>query len=247
MNKKRERLFDEFPKIDTKEWENIILQDLKGADYAKRLLWKTDENITVKPYYRSEDLNELGYLNQDPNEFPFLRGTKEKGNDWRIAQRISETNPQKANAIALELISKGATALFLNAKEIKNSQDLAKLLDKIDLETIALRFENHFSYTQLTEWFLDYVNQQHIDKTKVTGSFDYDPITYLLLHNKFWKSKEEDLQEILYLQQNIGKQLPNFNYISSNGNILHNCGTTIVQELAYSLAIANEYIVFATE
>ncbi|NLJ81634.1 MAG: methylmalonyl-CoA mutase small subunit, partial [Bacteroidales bacterium] len=89
--------------------------------------------------------------------------------------------------------------------------------------------------------------QQDIDKTKVTGSFDYDPITYLLLHNKFWKSKEEDLQEIVYLQQNIGKQLPNFNYISSNGNILHNCGTTIVQELAYSLAIANEYIVFATE
>ncbi len=49
-------LKDEFPAVSTAEWEAVIAADLKGADYEKRLVWKTDEGIAVKPYYRSEHL-----------------------------------------------------------------------------------------------------------------------------------------------------------------------------------------------
>ena len=81
MSEKREKLFADFPKTPTQEWEDIIIKDLKGADYAKKLLWKTNENFIIKPYYREEDLNNLEYLLQIPGEFPFVRGTKENGND----------------------------------------------------------------------------------------------------------------------------------------------------------------------
>ena len=50
------RLKEEFPAVSTQEWEAAIAADLKGADYEKKLIWKTDEGIAVKPYYRSEDL-----------------------------------------------------------------------------------------------------------------------------------------------------------------------------------------------
>ncbi len=43
-----------FPPVTTAEWEAQIARDLKGADYEKRLVWKTDEGIAVRPYYRSE-------------------------------------------------------------------------------------------------------------------------------------------------------------------------------------------------
>ncbi len=49
-------MWDEFPPISTKDWESAIRADLKGADYAKKLVWQTEEGIAVKPYYRREDL-----------------------------------------------------------------------------------------------------------------------------------------------------------------------------------------------
>lgn len=47
-------LAEKFPPVPTSEWEAQIRRDLKGADYEKRLVWKTDEGIAVRPYYRAE-------------------------------------------------------------------------------------------------------------------------------------------------------------------------------------------------
>ncbi len=49
-------MWDEFPPVPTAEWETAIRADLKGADYDKKLLWRTEEGITVRPFYRAEDL-----------------------------------------------------------------------------------------------------------------------------------------------------------------------------------------------
>lgn len=49
----------QFPPVSTAEWEAQIARDLKGADYDKRLVWKTDEGIAVRPYYRAEDVAQL--------------------------------------------------------------------------------------------------------------------------------------------------------------------------------------------
>ncbi len=49
-------MWEEFPQVSTAEWEKAIQADLKGADYDKRLVWHADEGITVRPYYRRENL-----------------------------------------------------------------------------------------------------------------------------------------------------------------------------------------------
>ncbi len=43
-----------FPPVTTSEWEAQIRRDLKGADSETRLVWKTDEGIAVRPFYRAE-------------------------------------------------------------------------------------------------------------------------------------------------------------------------------------------------
>lgn len=45
----------EFPPVSTAEWDAAIRKDLKGADYEKKLVWRTEEGIAVRPYYRRED------------------------------------------------------------------------------------------------------------------------------------------------------------------------------------------------
>jgi methylmalonyl-CoA mutase len=50
------RLIEEFPPVPTAAWEDRIRRDLRGADYDKRLVWRTEEGIAVRPYYRSEHI-----------------------------------------------------------------------------------------------------------------------------------------------------------------------------------------------
>ena len=65
-----------------------IHADLKGADFNKKLVWKTNEGFEVKPFYRTEDIENLMYINSLPGEFPYIRGTKIENNNWLIRQNI---------------------------------------------------------------------------------------------------------------------------------------------------------------
>ncbi len=59
MANQKEKLFSNFPPISTEEWMAKIVADLKGADFEKKLVWKTNEGFNVNPFYRSEDLEGL--------------------------------------------------------------------------------------------------------------------------------------------------------------------------------------------
>ena len=62
MANKEQKLFAEFPPVTTERWEEAIKADLKGADYEKKLVWKTAEGFNVRPYYRAENLEGLRFL-----------------------------------------------------------------------------------------------------------------------------------------------------------------------------------------
>ena len=122
-----EKLFTEFPPISTEEWEATINKDLKGADYEKKLVWRTDEGFNVRPYYRAENLNDLQYLDTLPGEFPYTRGTKADNNRWEIVQEVEEADPAKANAIAVDALGRGATTIAFNASRVENADALETL------------------------------------------------------------------------------------------------------------------------
>ena len=136
------KIFTEFPPVSTKEWEDKIEQDLKGADYDKRLIWRTLEGFNVKPYYRSEDLETLKYLDTYPDEFPFIRGNRKDNNNWFVRQDIVVENFEKSNKKALEILMKGVDSLgFVFREKYEYSQDdMFALLDNIKLDAIEINF-----------------------------------------------------------------------------------------------------------
>jgi methylmalonyl-CoA mutase len=77
-----EHLLEEFPPVSTAEWEAAIARDLKGADYEKRLIWRSEEGLAVKPYYRAEDLKDLAYMDAAPGAFPL---PARRAHDRRLA------------------------------------------------------------------------------------------------------------------------------------------------------------------
>lgn len=238
---KSAKLFSEFPAVTTKQWDEKIIADLKGADYEKKLIWKTTEGINVKPYYRAEDLEQLEYLNVPPAEYPFVRCTK-TNNNWEIRQDIEETNPERANKIAVNAIARGAEGIGFDAKEISNAEDLKVLLQNIDLTAISIHFTAAVSFSLLCDLLIHEVEQQKIDASKVKGSFNFDPLTYLLMYGKFQESSENNFNEASDVISKIQKSLPGFHTITINGHYFHNGGASITQELAFGLASANEYL-----
>lgn len=241
-----EKLFTEFPPITTEEWESTINKDLKGADYEKRLVWRTDEGFNVRPYYRAENMNDIDYLNTLPAEFPYTRGTKADNNSWEIVQEVEEADPAKANAIAVDAVRRGATCIAFNASRVEDAAALTLLLKDLDLNNVGVQFNCVKNYLDLMKCFIAYVEDKQYDKKSVAGCINFDPLVYRLKHNKFYFSQTEDMMQAVELLNRV-EDMPKFKLINVNGVVLHNAGSTIVQELGYTLALANEYLSFCTE
>ena len=88
MADSKEKLFSDFSPVSTEQWMEKVTADLKGADFEKKLVWRTNEGFKVKPFYRMEDLEGLKTTNALPGEFPYLRGTKKNNNEWFVRQEI---------------------------------------------------------------------------------------------------------------------------------------------------------------
>ncbi|NVO19025.1 MAG: acyl-CoA mutase large subunit family protein [Bacteroidetes bacterium] len=242
MDHKTDKLFPEFPPVTTEEWEAKITEDLKGADYNKKLIWKTQEGFDIKPYYRSEDLNELSHLDAQPGEYPFVRGNEIRYNHWEIRQEMSTADPKDANFEALASIKKGATGIGFGASGIKTLKHIETLLKGICFGDCSVHFGGAKSYPDLVNLMAEHIRKHHLNKVVIKGSFDFDPISYLLLEGDFFKSEESDMAQVAEMISIGKKDLPAFKMITVNGQYFHNSGSTLIQELAFSLASGNEYL-----
>ncbi len=240
LNEKR--LFEEFQPVPTKVWEEKIVADLKGADYRKKLIWNTDEGFEIRPYYRAEDLSGLEYLNALPDHVPFVRGLRKRDNKWIIRQDFTTADPLKANTQAIDAISKGVNSVGLNVSGITTHKQMCELLQGIDFSTTAINFTTSRSYPLSLELFIYEVNHRGDGGDHIRGSINFDPISYLLLHGDFYVNWTHNVEEAEYLINTVVKRLPHFKSINVNGHYFQDAGANTVQELAFSMASANEYL-----
>ena len=116
MAENKEKLFDQFPPVSTEEWRAKVEVDLKGADFNKKLVWRTNEGFNVQPMYRAEDIKDLKTTDSLPGEYPFVRGTK-TNNDWYIRQEIEVCCPKAANEKLQRFSEKGLLLLASSSRK----------------------------------------------------------------------------------------------------------------------------------
>lgn len=241
MNQYNTKLFDSFPPVTTTEWEAKIHEDLKGADYNKKLIWKTDDGFEVKPYYRAEDVENNPFLSILPGDYPFIRGTNFSASGWEIRQDIETEVLAEANRLAVDALSRGAMSVGLVAENIHSINDLAILLQDIDLATTPLHFTGAASFTELVQELAEYTSSKAVSH-QLSGSFDFDPLSVLLLNGDFENSEKADLAQVPEMVK-LGRQLvPAMKMINVNGHYLNSAGASLAQELGFALAAGNEYL-----
>ena len=245
MTEIKQKLFADFAPVTTDEWEAKINADLKGKDYERALVWKTWEGFNVRPYYRQENLESLKYLDTLPGEFPFVRGTQKTGNDWLIRQNIFVSDFETANKKALEILGKGATSLgfyFTNCDNI-SKENIGELLKNICLEAAEINLVCPGDSGKCSEFFTEYVSEGKWENKNVIGSASVDPIGTLILKGKLNKNAFSNLKSLIERT----KVLPKFRIIAVHGKFFANSGSSITQELAFSLAVGAEYLTQLTE
>lgn len=234
------KLFSDFPAVSTETWMQKITADLKGADFEKKLVWKTNEGFKVKPFYRQEDLAGLKTTEAVPGEFPYLRGTKKADNNWYVRQEIKVTCPKEANTKALDILNRGVDSLGFNI----NANDLsaayiAELLAGICPEAIELNFATCQGKTvELAKLLVAYFQGEGYDLTKMRGSVNYDPMARMMVKGKDLSDFAATAKELIETLA----PLPFFRCINVNALALNNAGSYIAQELGYALAWGNEYL-----
>ena len=205
-------LFNEFIGISSAAWKQKIQADLKGADYNETLLWKTNEGITVKPFYSKEDRTNTK-LNLPKKGF-------------NICQTIFIDNEKIANSLALDALRRGATSIqFISTKPFNCSL----LLQNIDINTILIYFKFQFLPPVFLVELSKFINP---NKTFI----QLDIIGNLAENGNWYINLKEDFKQLDFILKS------NKNCVSVSSDLYQNAGATIVQQLAYTLAHANEYL-----
>ena len=240
MADSKEKLFADFTAPTRQEWRDKIEVDLKGADYEKKMVWRTNEGFSMQPFYLKEDVDKLPTVNALPGEFPFVRGNKKDNNAWYVRQNIVVTDPKEANAKALDILNKGVDSLgFRIHGENVSAELIETLLDGICCDIVEVSFRTCQRHVlELTDILLAYYEKKGYDKEKIVGGIGFDPIERMLMKGKDTTMLLPDMPKLVEKL----KDFPGLRCVMVHSDLLCNSGAYVYQELGYALAWGKEYL-----
>ena len=210
-------LFHDFDPVSSKQWKQKIQFELDGADYNQTLIWNSPEDIQVKPFYHGD-------------EFKGVAAVHTKASEFRICQNIFVHDLKKSNLRAIDSINRGAESIRFTITN--ENVAVAKLLENLPLEKLTI-------YFNLAFLSVDFVKkiEAFAQKTNTKIFCNLDPIGQLAKDGNWFTTKEKTNFETL----NLLSTAKNVSLISINAGLYQNAGANMVQQIAYSLAHANEY------
>ncbi len=243
MANKKEKLFDMFPPISTDEWMAKINVDLKGADFDKKLVWRTNEGFNVQPFYRKEDLEGLPTLGTLPGEFPYVRGTRDN-NDWLIRQFIPGATAAEVLTNAHHAIERGVESIGLCLCGDLTPDQLPEILKGIDLKKIEVNVNCcPGKAIEVAELLVSEIIAQEAT-AEFRGSINFNPYKRLL---KRGLEFPKDIKETALTLYKTVEAVKNLRCFAVDSSMLNNAGAYITQELGYALAWGAEWMTMLTE
>ncbi|PKV50130.1 methylmalonyl-CoA mutase [Aquimarina sp. MAR_2010_214] len=209
-------LFDGFEEVSAKQWKQKIQFDLKGADYNEALIYKSLEGIDIKPFYNQEDIAE--------------NNSASHPSSWKNCVKIVVNSAIIGNQKALETIKKGAESIhFVISQEDIDPKNLLQHITS----TTSVFIETEFLSPSYIQKLNDIAKEINLSIYILT-----DIISNLASTGNWYKTLKEDHASLDQITKNEYIK----NSISIDIGLYQNAGATMVQQLAYGLAHANEYL-----
>lgn len=212
-------LFDDFNPISSKQWKQKIQFELDGAEYNQTVIWNSQEDIQVKPFYHRD-------------EFSKAANIKTEASNFKICQNIFVYDIEKSIQRAINTIERGAESLRFTIQNEKT--DVQKLLETLPLENRIVYFNLNFISIDFVK-LLDTISLQK----KAIFYCNIDPIGHFAREGNWFPTSDKNNFETI---ENIAKATTNLTLVSIDLGLYQNAGANITQQIAYSLAHANEYL-----
>jgi methylmalonyl-CoA mutase len=212
-------LFDDFNPISSKQWKQKIQFELDGADYNETVIWNSPEDIQVKPFYHID-------------EFSKAAPVETQASNFKICQNIFVYDIEKSIQRAINTIERGAESLRFTIENEKI--DVQKLLENLPLE-------NRTVYFNLSFISIDFVKVLDTISIRKKAIFycNIDPIGHFAKEGNWFTTSDKNNFETI---EKIAKATTNLSLLSIDSGLYQNAGANITQQIAYSLAHANEYL-----
>jgi methylmalonyl-CoA mutase len=210
-------LFSEFNFLSSKQWKQQIQFELKGAEYNETVVWDSPEGIRVKPFYHN-DLDNL------------LPLSSSKASTCKIGQSIFVFDIEKSIARAIDSVARGAESLHFQIDD--EAIDVLHLLNSVTQLGVPIHLKLGFLNTDFNQKINSF-NQTHPGQISIYN----DPIGYFAREGN-WHAGSADNFEVIKAQETKFTG----SYLSIDGALYQNAGATMVQQIAYSLGHANEYL-----
>ncbi len=239
--------FAEFSQASREAWHAAVDKVLKGADFERRMVARTEDGLAIQPLYTADDgAADAGV----PGRFPFIRGAAGDGARWRAEQRQAHPDPKTANAQALDDLAKGMAAVrFVIADPLAAAaegvvlpgpQELEALLAGIMTDIAPVSLEAGSRATGFARALVDLVQAR--GHGEVGGDLHVDPLAVLARHGKLDRSLDEAARDIAELLAAKSEKLAAIRTLGVDLRLGHEAGAGPSLELAIGLAHAAEML-----
>ena len=224
----------------------------------------------IKPVYGPEDLGDFDPARDlgEPGKPPYTRGlypTMYRGRRWTMRQYAGFGDAAKTNRRFKYLLDHGQTGLSVAfdlptqmgfdsthamasgevgkvGVAIDTIEDMRVLFNEIPLETVSTSMTINSTASILLAMYLVVAEEQNVRWTEVSGTVQNDLLKEYIARGTYIYPIRPSLRITTDLFSFCKDHVPSWNTISISGYHIREAGSTAVQELAFTLANAREYV-----
>ncbi|BCG90245.1 methylmalonyl-CoA mutase [Mesorhizobium sp. 113-3-9] len=250
------------------EWEDNELAAALKSRPEERPAYETESGIPLKRIYTAADIADIPAADLGfPGAYPFTRGvypTMYRGRPWTIRQVAGFGNPEATNQRYKYMIQTGQTGLSTDfdlptllgldsdnpmafgevgrvGVAIDTVDDVDRLFDGIDLETISVSLTINPSAWVIYAMFVTVAEQRGYDLHKLTGTLQADPLKEYVAQKEWIYPVRPAVRLLRDLIMHSARTTPKINPISLSGYHLSDVGGNALQEIAFIMAFTIAY------
>ena len=203
-----------------------------------------------------------------PGDFPFTRGIQPsmyRGRLWTMRQYAGFGTAAETNRRFRMLLAAGQTGLSVAfdlptqmgidsdspralgevgrvGVAIGTVEDMHALMDQIPLDRVSTSMTINATASTLLAMYIVVAEERGIARDRISGTIQNDILKEYIARGTYIYPPEPSLALIADVFRFCARELPNWNPISISGYHIREAGATAVQELAFTLANAIEYV-----
>ncbi len=248
------------------EWKEKFKAET-GKDFEE-FVWKTMEQIDVKPLYTGDDIKDKSHLDYVSGMPPFLRGPYSSmyvGRPWTVRQYAGFSTAEESNAFYRRNLAAGQRGLSVAfdlathrgydsdhnrvvgdvgkaGVAIDSVEDMKILFDQIPLDKMSVSMTMNGAVLPVMAFYIVTAEEQGVAPELLTGTIQNDILKEYMVRNTYIYPPAMSMKIIGDIFRFTSENMPKFNSISVSGYHMQEAGATADLEMAYTLADGLEYI-----